>query len=45
MNHQDVFQPVATGAVPANIKSRHDHPVENKHVSKNYSVFEAFLTE
>jgi endo-1,3(4)-beta-glucanase len=33
MNGQDIFGPVATGAVPANIKSRHDHPVQNKHVS------------
>ncbi|KAJ5183331.1 hypothetical protein N7492_000947 [Penicillium capsulatum] len=33
MNQQDVFQPVATGAVPANIESRHDHPVENQHAN------------
>lgn len=33
MNGQDIFQPVATGAPPANIKRRDDHPVENKHVS------------
>ncbi|KAJ6044971.1 uncharacterized protein N7446_003169 [Penicillium canescens] len=33
MNGQDIFRPVATGAVPANIKSRHDHPVQNKHAN------------
>ncbi|KAJ5758059.1 uncharacterized protein N7511_006753 [Penicillium nucicola] len=30
---QDIFEPVATGAVPINIKSRHDHPVQNKHAN------------
>ncbi|KAJ5374114.1 Glycoside hydrolase family 81 [Penicillium concentricum] len=31
MDGQDIFQPVATGPVPANIQSRHDHPVQNQH--------------
>jgi endo-1,3(4)-beta-glucanase len=34
MNGQDIFKPVATGAPPANIQSRHDHPVQNKNVRK-----------
>ncbi|KAG0153267.1 hypothetical protein PDIDSM_5117 [Penicillium digitatum] len=33
MHGQDIFQPVATGPVPANIKSRHDHPLPNKHAN------------
>lgn len=33
MDNQDVFQPVATNAPPANIKARDDHPVKNLHVS------------
>jgi endo-1,3(4)-beta-glucanase len=33
MGGQDIFEPIATGAVPVNIESRHDHPVQNKHVS------------
>ncbi|KAJ5920307.1 hypothetical protein N7516_011165 [Penicillium verrucosum] len=33
MNAQDIFQPVATGSVPANIKSRDDHPVQNEHAN------------
>lgn len=42
MNHQDVFEPVATNSPPANIKTRHDHPVKNLHVSfilQNHSGF------
>ncbi|OOQ88259.1 endo-1,3-beta-glucanase Engl1 [Penicillium brasilianum] len=31
MNNQNIFEPVATGAVPANIETRHDHPVQNEH--------------
>ncbi|KAJ6119375.1 hypothetical protein N7523_003655 [Penicillium sp. IBT 18751x] len=33
MNSQDIFQPVATNAPPANIKARHDHPVQNQHAN------------
>ncbi|CAI7575299.1 unnamed protein product [Penicillium bialowiezense] len=33
MSGQDVFQPVATGPAPASIKSRDDHPVQNKHAN------------
>ncbi|KAF9247484.1 CAZyme family GH81 [Penicillium roqueforti] len=33
MPSQDIFQPVATGPVPANIKSRDDHPVQNQHAN------------
>ncbi|KAJ5543435.1 hypothetical protein N7535_005859 [Penicillium sp. DV-2018c] len=33
MNGQDIFQPVATGPVPSNIKSRDDHPVKNLHAN------------
>ncbi|CAI7663006.1 unnamed protein product [Penicillium viridicatum] len=33
MHGQDIFQPVATGPVPANIKSRNDHPVKNEHAN------------
>jgi endo-1,3(4)-beta-glucanase len=32
MNNQNIFEPVAAGVVPASIKTRHDHPVQNKHV-------------
>ncbi|KAJ5266506.1 hypothetical protein N7478_009314 [Penicillium angulare] len=38
MNNQDIFQPVATGAPPANIKSRHDHPVVNKHANSTAPI-------
>ncbi|KAJ5247716.1 hypothetical protein N7468_002699 [Penicillium chermesinum] len=31
MSGQDIFSPVATGPPAASIKSRDDHPVENKH--------------
>ncbi|OQE75616.1 hypothetical protein PENNAL_c0072G08725 [Penicillium nalgiovense] len=33
MHGQDIFQPVATGPIPANIKSRDDHPVQNEHAN------------
>ncbi|KXG53591.1 Glycoside hydrolase, family 81 [Penicillium griseofulvum] len=33
MNGQDIFQPVGTGPVPANIQSRSDHPVQNQHAN------------
>ncbi|KGO67124.1 Glycoside hydrolase, family 81 [Penicillium italicum] len=33
MHGQDIFQPVATGPVPANIESRDDHPVQNEHAN------------
>ncbi|KAJ5586876.1 uncharacterized protein N7459_002641 [Penicillium hispanicum] len=33
MKGQDIFQPVATSAPPANVKARHDHPVANKHAN------------
>ncbi|KAJ5469998.1 hypothetical protein N7530_007355 [Penicillium desertorum] len=33
MNNQNIFEAVATGTIPANIKSRHDHPVQNKHAN------------
>ncbi|KAJ5678778.1 hypothetical protein N7462_007022 [Penicillium macrosclerotiorum] len=35
MNGQDLFQSIATGAVPANIKTRHDHPVPNIHANSS----------
>jgi len=35
MDNQDVFQPVATNAPPANIKARDDHPVKNLHVREH----------
>ncbi|KAJ6088691.1 hypothetical protein N7486_009952 [Penicillium sp. IBT 16267x] len=38
MDNQDIFQPVATGAPPANIKSRHDHPVANKHANTSEPI-------
>ncbi|KAJ5763696.1 hypothetical protein N7533_002377 [Penicillium manginii] len=33
MDNQDVFEPVATNAPPANIKARSDHPVKNLHAN------------
>ncbi|KAJ5036515.1 putative endo-1,3(4)-beta-glucanase [Penicillium chrysogenum] len=33
MHDQDIFQPVATGPIPASIKSRDDHPVKNEHAN------------
>ncbi|KAJ5170259.1 Glycoside hydrolase family 81 [Penicillium coprophilum] len=33
MHGQDIFQPVATGPVPASIQTRHDHPVQNQHAN------------
>lgn len=35
MDNQDVFQPVATNAPPANIKARDDHPVKNLHANSS----------
>ncbi|KAF3482959.1 putative endo-1,3(4)-beta-glucanase [Arthroderma uncinatum] len=36
MSGQDIFQPIAKDPIPANIKSRGDHPVKANHI-ENYS--------
>ncbi|KAJ5758847.1 hypothetical protein N7520_006003 [Penicillium odoratum] len=38
MDNQDIFRPVAMGPPPANIKSRHDHPVSNNHANTSEPV-------
>ncbi|PGH19873.1 hypothetical protein AJ80_03792 [Polytolypa hystricis UAMH7299] len=32
MATQDIFKPIATGAIPSNIRARDDHPLRNDHV-------------
>ncbi|KAF7719938.1 Endo-1,3(4)-beta-glucanase [Penicillium ucsense] len=35
---QNIFEPIGTGAIPASIKTRNDHPIQNQHANSTAPI-------